>query len=91
MLCRATQNRRVMVENFDKMWSTGKGNGNTSIFLPWQPHEQYEKEKIMTMKNELSRLVGVQYATEEEWRNNSRKNEEGAKVKAMTSCGCDWW
>ena len=30
----------------------------------------------MTVKDELPRLVGVQYATGEEWRNNSRKNEE---------------
>ena len=30
----------------------------------------------MTLKDELSRLEGAQYATGEEWRNNSRKNEE---------------
>ena len=30
----------------------------------------------MTVKDELPRLVGVQYATGEEWRNNSRKNKE---------------
>ena len=30
----------------------------------------------MTLKDELPRSVGAQYATEEEWRNNSRKNEE---------------
>ena len=30
----------------------------------------------MTVKDELPRLVGAQYATGEEWRNNSRKNEE---------------
>ena len=49
-----------------------------SVFLPWKPHEQYEKEKKknMTVKDELPRLVGVQYATGEEWRNNSRKNKE---------------
>ena len=48
----------------------------TSVFLPWEPHEQYEKAKDMTLKDELPRLVGAQYATGEEWRNNSRKNEE---------------
>jgi len=45
----------------------------------------------MTLKDELSRLVGAQYAAGEKWRNNSRKNEEnGAKVKTAPSCGCDW-
>jgi len=32
-----------------------------------------KKQKGMTLKDELPRLVGAQYATEEEWRNNSRK------------------
>ena len=45
----------------------------SSVFLPWEPHEQY---KNMTLKYEMPRSVGTQYATEEEWRNNSRKNKE---------------
>ena len=47
-----------------------------SVFLPWEPHEQYEKQKDMTLKDELPRLVGAQYATGDRWQNNSRKNEE---------------
>ena len=35
-----------------------------------------KRQKDKTLKDELSRLVGTQYATEEEWRKNSRKNEE---------------
>ena len=35
-----------------------------------------KRQKDMTLKDELPRLVGTQYATGEEWRNNSRKNEE---------------
>ena len=35
-----------------------------------------KRQKDMTLKDELPRLVGAQYATGEEWRNNSRKNEE---------------
>ena len=38
--------------------------------------EQYEKEKYMTLRYKLPRLVGAQYATGDRWRNNSRKNEE---------------
>ena len=36
-----------------------------------------KRQKGMTLKDELTRLVGAQYATGEEWRNNSRKNAEG--------------
>ena len=35
-----------------------------------------KRQKDMTLKDELHRSVGAQYATEEQWRNNSRKNEE---------------
>ena len=34
-----------------------------------------KREKDMTLKDELPSLVGAQYATGEEWRNNSRNNE----------------
>ena len=39
-------------------------------------YEQYEKAKDKTLKDELPRSVGAQYATGDQWRNNSRKNEE---------------
>ena len=35
-----------------------------------------KRQKYMTLKDELPRSVGAQYATGEQWRNNSRKNEE---------------
>ena len=35
-----------------------------------------KRQKDITLKHELCRSVGAQYATEEEWRNNSRKNKE---------------
>ena len=78
MLFRATQDGQVIVESSDKMWSTGEGKWqNTSLFLPWEPHKHYEKEKDRTLKDThpIFRLVGAQYATGEEWKNNSRKNE----------------
>ena len=40
------------------------------------PTNSVKRQKDMTLKDELPRLVGAQYATGEEWRNNSRKNEE---------------
>ena len=35
-----------------------------------------KRQKDKTLKDELPRSIGAQYATGEEWRNNSRKNEE---------------
>ena len=40
------------------------------------PMNSMKRQKDMTLKDELPRSVGAQYATGEEWRNNSRKNEE---------------
>ena len=55
-----------------KEWQT------TLVCLPWELHEQYEKTKRCEWHWKMSptRLVGVQKATGEEWRNSSRKNEE---------------
>ena len=47
-----------------------------SVFLSWNPVNSLKRQKDMTLKDELPRSVDVQYATGEEWRNNSRKNEE---------------
>ena len=49
-----------------------------------------KRRKDRTLKGELPRSVGAQYATGDQWRNNSRKNEERAKAKATPSCGRDW-
>ena len=35
-----------------------------------------KRQKGRTLKDELPRLAGAQYATEEDWRNNSRTNKE---------------
>ena len=51
----------------------------TSVLLPREPHEQYEKakkkKKNRTLRDELPRSVGAPYATSDQWRNNSRNNE----------------
>ena len=47
----------------------------TSVFLPWEPHEQYKGQNDRILTGELSGSVGAQYATGDQWRNNSRKNE----------------
>ena len=47
----------------------------TSVFLPWEPHESMKRQNDTILKEELTRSVGAQYATGDQWRNNSRKNE----------------
>ena len=77
MLCRATEDRRVMAESSDKMWSTGEGNGETlqdSCFE--KTKDSIKRQKDRTLKDELPRSVGAVYATGDQWRNNSRKIEE---------------
>ena len=77
MLCRATQDGQVMVESSDKMWSTGEGNGKQlqSSCLE-NPMNGMKRQKDTTLKDELPRSVGAQYATGDQWRNNFRENEE---------------
>ena len=66
-----------MVETSDKMWSTGEGNGKPFQYSCLEnPINTMQRQKDRTLKDELPGLVGAQYATGEEQRNNSRKNEE---------------
>ena len=69
-----------MVERSDRMWSTGEGMANHFSILALRTHEQYERQNDRILKEELPRSVGAQYATGDQWRNNSRKNE-GMKPK----------
>ena len=76
MPCRATQDRQVMVESSEKKWSTGEGNGKPLQYsCPENPMNSMKWQKDRTLKDELPRLVVAQYITEDQWRNNSRKNE----------------
>ena len=75
MPCRATQDRWIMVDSSDKMWSTAEGNGKPVQYSCLEnPMNSMKRQKYRTLKDELSRLVDAKYATGEEWRNNSRKN-----------------
>jgi len=65
-----------MVESSDKMWSTGEGNGKPLQYSCLEIRiNSMKRQKDMTLKDELPRSVGAQYATGEEWRNNSRNND----------------
>ena len=65
-----------MVEKSDRMWSAGQGNSKP---LQYSCHEnpinsmKWHNDRVL--KDELPRSVGAQYATGDQWKNNSRKNE----------------
>ena len=76
MPCRATQDGQVMVERTDKTWSTGEGNGKPLQYPCLEnPMNSMKRQNDRILKEELPRSVGAQYATGDEWRNKSRKNE----------------
>ena len=77
MPCRATQDGWVIVERSVKTWSTGEGNGEPRQYSCLEnPMNSIKRQKDMTLKDELPRSVDAQYAPGDQWRNNSRKNEE---------------
>ena len=58
------------------MWSTGERNGKPLQFSCLEnPMNGMKRQKDRTLKDKLPRWVDVQYATVDQWRNNSRKNE----------------
>ena len=60
----ATQDRWVMVERSDRMWSTGKRNGKQLQYSCLEnPMNSMKRQKDRTLKDELPRLVGAQYPT----------------------------
>ena len=72
----ATQDGRVMVERSDRIWSTGEGNGKPLQYSCLEnPMNSMKRQNDRILNEELPRPVGAQYATGDQWRNNSRKNE----------------
>ena len=66
-----------MVERYDRMWSTGEGNGKPLQYSCLEnPMNSMKRQYDRILKEELPRSVGAQYTTRDQWRNNYRKNEE---------------
>ena len=66
-----------MVKSSVKMWSASEGNVEPLQYSCFEnPMNSMKRQKSKTLKDELPRSVGAQYATGEEWKNSSRKNEE---------------
>ena len=76
MPCGATQDGRVMVDRYDRLWSTGEGNGKPLQYSCLENHmNSMKRQNDRILNEELPRWVSAQYATGDQWRNNSRKNE----------------
>ena len=74
--CGATQDGQVMVERSDRMWSTGEGNGKPLQYSCLEnPINSMKRQNDRILKEELPRSVGAQYATGDQWRNNSTEKE----------------
>ena len=74
--CGATQDGQVMVERPDRTWSTGEGNGKPLQYSCLEnPMNSMKRQNERIPKEKLPRSLGAQYATGDQWRNNSRKNE----------------
>ena len=59
------------------MWSIGEGNGKPIKYSCLDnPMNSLKRQKDRTLKDELPRSLGAQYATGDQWRNNSIKNEK---------------
>ena len=72
----------AMVERSDRMWSTAEGNGKLLQYSCLEnPMNSMKRQNDRIPKEELPRSVGAQYATGDQWRNNSRKNE-GMELEA---------
>ena len=72
---RATESGWVMVERSDRMWSTGEGIGKPLQYSFLEnPMNSMKRQNDRMLKEKLPRSVDAQYATGDQWRNNSRKN-----------------
>ena len=78
--CGATQDGRVMVERPDRMWSTGEGTGKPLQYSCLEnPMNSRKRQNDRIPKEELLRSLGAQYATGDQWRNHSRKDDTSCK------------
>ena len=66
-----------MVERSNRMWSSGEGNGKPLRYSCLENSmNSMKRQKDRTLKGELPRSVSAENATGDQWKNNSRKNEE---------------
>ena len=82
---RASQDGWVMVERSDRMWSTREGNGKPLQYSCFEnPMNSMKRQNDRILKEELPRSVGAQYATGDQWRNNSERMKGWSQSKNNT-------
>ena len=87
----ATEDWQVMVERFDRMWSTGEGNGKPLQYSCLEnPMNSMKMQNDRILKKKLPRSVGVQYATGDQGEITPERMKGWSQSKNNTSCGCDW-
>ena len=92
MPCSVTKDGQVTVKSSDKMWSTRGGNGKPLQYCLKKPMNSMKRQKDMIPEDESPRVVDVQYATEEEWKNSFKKNGEGGPMqKCHSVVAYVWW
>ena len=71
-----------MVESSDKAWSTGEGNGKP-LQYSWleNPMNSMKRQKDRTLKDELPRSVGTQYATGDQMRLDEKYLQKEVDIK----------
>ena len=80
-----------MVESSDKTWSTGEGNAKAlQHSCSENPMSSMKRPKDMTLKDELLRLEGAQYAGEE-WRNGEIAPEGMKRLSQRGNNAKLWW
>ena len=92
MLYRATQDRPVMVENSDKTWSTGEGNGKPrQHFCLENPMNSMKRQKDMTLKDEppVWQVYNMLLVKSQEIAPEGIKTL--SQVETTPSCRCVWW
>ena len=75
----------TICSDFHKMWYTGEGNGKPfQYFCLENPMKSMKTQEDRTVKDELSRSVGAQYATGDQWRNTPERRKRWSQSKNNT-------
>ena len=91
MLCGATQVGWLKMEHSDRLWSTGEGNDHPlQCSCLENTMNSMKRQNDRILKEELPKSVGAEYATGDQWRNNSRKNE-GMEPKQKKKKNTQLW
>ena len=85
----ATQDGWIMVETSDRMWSTGEENGKPLWYSCLENPMKRQNDRIL--KEKLSRSVGAQYATGEEWRTREIAPEGTKRLSQRGNNAKLWW